>query len=766
VKKIRFTLFCMLLVNSLLAQVAIIPKPIFLNYQNGPAFEFNKQTKLIVNGRNDSLKAIIELFQEEFENLSGYPLKKGKAKQNYIHVQIGSNLVKGNDAYELVVNVHHISISAATAKGAFYAIQSLKQLMPPVRSHAPIKIPSITIYDASRFTWRGMHLDVSRHFSAVSQVKSYINLMAMYKMNTFHWHLTDDQGWRIEIKKYPLLTQIGGFRVDRRGYNFNDRPAALAYEMPTYGGYYTQEEIKEIVAYAAARQIQVVPEIEMPGHSAAAIAAYPQFCCTKKAQLPMVGGDYPNISSNFCAGNDSTFTFLKDVLSEVIELFPSAYLHIGGDEVDKKPWKACSACQLRMNNNKLRNEEELQSWFVKQIGNFLKAKNKQMVGWDEILEGGLAPNAVVMSWRGEQGGIDAAKMGHQVIMTPGVPCYFDHYQGDPESEPKAFGGFNPLKKVYDYEPVPADLGDSLKHLVLGAQGNVWTEYMTGFNQVEYMILPRMPAMAEVLWSDPTQRNWEDFSKRVETHMLNWERQGYQFSKGNTKVSISPVMVNNQLKVNLSSDIYGAEIRYTTNGEKPGLQSKLYMDTILVDTSMLVQAILVRNNQVLSLLPSQQEFVKHKAIGAKIKYVQAPSNRYQGEGESTLVNGIKGNLATRPNWIGFLGKDLSFTAELSDFKTVSSIGISFLHFYRAWVFAPTTVSISVSRDGITWSEPILVTNDLAPNTNGQFSKTFSCAIKKQEVKFIKVIAKNVGVCPQGHAGEGEEAWLFADELVVE
>jgi hexosaminidase len=301
---------------------------------------------------------------------------------------------------------------------------------------------------------------------------------------------------------------------------------------------------------------------------------------------------------------------------------------------------------------------------------------------------------------------------------------------------------------------------------LGAQGNVWTEYMTGFNQVEYMILPRMPAMAEVLWSDPTQRNWEDFSKRVETHMLNWERQGYQFSKGNTKVSISPVMVNNQLKVNLISDIYGAEIRYTTNGEKPGLQSKLYMDTILVDTSMLVQAILVRNNQVLSLLPSQQEFVKHKAIGAKIKYVQAPSNRYQGEGESTLVNGIKGNLATRPNWIGFLGKDLSFTAELSDFKTVSSIGISFLHFYRAWVFAPTTVSFSVSRDGITWSEPILVTNDLAPNTNGQFSKTFSCAIKKQEVKFIKVIAKNVGVCPQGHAGEGEEAWLFADELVVE
>jgi hexosaminidase len=342
-----------------LAQVAIIPKPIFLNYQNGPAFEFNKQTKLIVNGRNDSLKTIIELFQEEFENLSGYPLKKGKAKQNYIHVQIGSNLVKGNDAYELVVNVHHISISAATAKGAFYAIQSLKQLMPPVRSHAPIKIPSITIYDASRFTWRGMHLDVSRHFSTVSQVKSYINLMAMYKMNTFHWHLTDDQGWRIEIKKYPLLTQIGGFRVDRRGYNFNDRPAALAQEMPTYGGYYTQEEIKEIVAYAAARQIQVVPEIEMPGHSAAAIAAYPQFCCSKKAQLPMVGGDYATISSNFCAGNDSTFTFLKDVLSEVIELFPSAYLHIGGDEVDKKPWKACSACQLRMKNNKLRSLNKL-----------------------------------------------------------------------------------------------------------------------------------------------------------------------------------------------------------------------------------------------------------------------------------------------------------------------------------------------------------------------------------------------------------------------
>jgi hexosaminidase len=766
VKKIPITILLLLFGKFLLAQVAIIPKPIYFSYQNGADFEFNNQTKVIVSGHNDSLKAIIQLFQEEFESLTGYALKKGKAKQNFIKVHIAPNLVKGNDAYELLVNVHHISISAASAKGIFYAFQSLKQLMPPVRSNAPIKIPAMSIYDASRFSWRGMHLDVSRHFSTVSQVKSYINLMAMYKMNTFHWHLTDDQGWRIEIKKYPLLTQIGGFRVDRRGYNFNDRPAALANEIPTYGGYYTQEEIKEIVAYAAARQIQVVPEIEMPGHSAAAIAAYPQFCCTKKAQLPMVGGDYATASSNFCAGNDSSFIFLKDVLSEVIELFPSAYLHIGGDEVDKKPWKACSACQLRMKNNKLSNEEELQSWFIKQIGNFLKAKNKLMVGWDEILEGGLAPNAVVMSWRGEQGGIDAAKMGHQVIMTPGVPCYFDHYQGDPETEPKAFGGFNPLKKVYDYEPVPADLGDSLKHLVLGAQGNVWTEYMTGFNQVEYMILPRMPAMAEVLWSDPAQRNWEDFSKRVETHMLHWERQGYQFSKGNTKVTITPIMVNNLLKVGLSSDILNTEIRYTTNGEKPGLQSKLYTDTILVDTSMLVQAILVRNNQVLSLLPAQQAFVKHKAIGAKIKYVQAPSNRYTAEGESTLVNGIKGNLTTRPNWIGMLGKDLSFTAELSEIKTASSIGISFLHYYRAWVFAPLTVSFSVSKDGINWSEPINVSNDLAPNTNGQFTKTFSCAIKKQDIKFIKVTAKNMGVCPQGHAGEGEAAWLFADELVVE
>ena len=514
----------MLLVTSLLAQVAIIPKPIFLNYQNGPAFEFNKQTKLIVNGRNDSLKTIIELFQEEFENLSGYPLKKGKAKQNYIHVQIGSNLVKGNDAYELVVNVHHISISAATAKGAFYAIQSLKQLMPPVRSHAPIKIPSITIYDASRFTWRGMHLDVSRHFSTVSQVKSYINLMAMYKMNTFHWHLTEDQGWRIEIKKYPLLTSVGAWRKGTMIGKYSDHK----FDTIRYGGFYTQDEIKEVVAYANKKHITIVPEIEMPGHSVAAIASYPWLSCTgKKIEVEKQWGVFDDV---YCT-KDSTFKFLEDVLTEVVALFPGKYIHIGGDECPKTRWKTCKTCQNNIKKLGLKDEHELQSYFIKRMEKFLNSKGKQIIGWDEILEGGLAPNAAVMSWRGIQGGIDAAKQKHNVVMSPGKPCYFDHYQStDTKNEPLAIGGYNPVDSVYMYEPMPKSLSEQEQTYIMGAQANVWTEYILSEKQVEYMAVPRMLALSEVLWTKPENKDLNKFHLRLKQHVNFLDRLNVNYAK--------------------------------------------------------------------------------------------------------------------------------------------------------------------------------------------------------------------------------------------
>jgi hexosaminidase len=323
-----------------------------------------------------------------------------------------------------------------------------------------------------------MHLDVSRHFFSPEVIKEYIDLMATYKMNVFHWHLVDDGGWRIEIKKYPLLTQVGGWRVDKTNLPWGQRPQAQPGEQATYGGFYTQEQIKEIIAYAAAKNITIVPEIEMPGHVASAIAAYPALSCKQVPQLPLTGGNYNNISSNYCAGNDSVYLFLQNVLAEVIDLFPSAYIHIGGDEVDKDPWKKCARCQAKIKANGLKNEEELQSYFIKEIEKFVIAKKRKIIGWDEILEGGLAPSAAVMSWRGEAGGVEAAKMHHEVIMSPGNPCYFDNYQAGPEGEPLAIGGMNTLKSVYDYEPIPKDLNADEAKYVLGAQGNLWTEFIT------------------------------------------------------------------------------------------------------------------------------------------------------------------------------------------------------------------------------------------------------------------------------------------------
>lgn len=498
--------------------VPIIPQPVVLNQKEG-VFLLDEKVQVIVAAGNKEAADVARFFTNAVKQVSGYTLPvKVAAAGKTIRFSIVKTEEVGDEGYRLSVTPARIEIRANKPAGLFYGVQSLLQTLPAVRTNQVLQVPCMEITDYPRFQWRGMMLDVSRHFFAPELVKEFIDLLASYKMNSFHWHLVDGAGWRIEIKKYPKLTGLAAWRVDDWGKSWDwsqvqfnaDRSKA------TYGGFYTQEQIKEIVAYAAARHINVVPEIEMPGHSEAAMAAYPELSCLPHKHSFNEAGDFygKDVHPNFCAGNDSAFVFLQNVLKEVMALFPSRYIHVGGDEVDKTGWKQCERCRRRMKTEGLKNEEELQSYFIQRMEQFLNANGRKLLGWDEILEGGLAPQATVMSWRGESGGIKAAQMRHDVVMSPTGPLYFDYYQGDPETEPPAFGGFNTLKRVYHYEPIPAELTKEEAKHVLGAQANLWTEQIYTYEHVEYMILPRMPALAEVLWSTKESRNWKNFNQRL------------------------------------------------------------------------------------------------------------------------------------------------------------------------------------------------------------------------------------------------------------
>ena len=517
-------------------EVNIIPQPAAMTVGKG-SFTITPKTKIVFAG--SGLENAADFLNAYLKQFYGFTLQTS-TDSKYDH-----NIVLNYDkmeypipgAYNMDVTKKHVYIGGDNATGVFYGVQSLIQLLP-VQKSSQLKIKEVSIQDKPRFAYRGLHLDVGRHFFPVAFIKQYIDYIALHKMNTFHWHLTEDQGWRIEIKKYPKLTEVGGFRNG----TIIDRYPGKGNDGIRYGGYYTQEEIKEVVAYAAARHITVVPEIELPGHSSAAIAAYPELSCfpnenTKVApktswsgpttgkQVQQAWGVFEDV---FCP-SEFTFNFLQDVLDEVMALFPSTYIHIGGDECPKEAWKRSAFCQELIREKGLKDEHGLQSYFIQRIEKYLNSKGRQIIGWDEILEGGLAPNATVMSWRGEAGGIEAAKQNHNVIMTPGGWCYFDHSQNKPEDS-VTIGGYTPVNKVYSYEPVPKELtGDKAKY-VLGAQANVWTEYMKNTNKIEYMIFPRLSALSEVLWSPKEQRNWSSFEKRLGTQQKRYQLWGSNYNK--------------------------------------------------------------------------------------------------------------------------------------------------------------------------------------------------------------------------------------------
>jgi hexosaminidase len=742
-------------------QVGIIPKPVELKMGVGH-FIIDANTAIKYNPAQKELKPTASFLASYIKNISGFSLATNKSAKKEIQFIIEKDIP--DEGYQLVVSPNTIVIKGSSPKGIFYGMQSIFQTLPAIRTNAALEVPVMQVTDYPRFKWRGMHLDVSRHFFGPDMVKEYIDLMASYKINVFHWHLVDDQGWRIEIKKYPKLTEIGAWRVDHTNLNWSERPQAKAGERPTYGGFYTQEQIKDIVKYAAERNVTVVPEIEMPGHVASAIASYPQLSCSQLPQLPMTGGNYVNMSSSYCAGSEEVFTFLEDVLTEVMPLFPSSYIHIGGDEVDKGPWKKCDRCQARIKKEGLKDEHELQSYFIKRIEKFVISKKRKIIGWDEILEGGLAPEAAVMSWRGEAGGVEAAKMKHDVVMTPGTPCYFDHYQAGPEGEPLAIGGFNTVKRVYDYEPIPKELNKEDEAYVLGAQANVWTEYITTPEHLEYMVLPRMAALAEVLWAPKENKNWDSFNERLQYHFKGYAQKGLHFSPGNFTVSIKPSTENGQLIVTLFTEALKGEIRYTTDGSEPTVQSEKYEKPIAINASLLLKAVTVVDGQIKGLQAAKQNFVMHKAVGSTVNYTNPVSQYYLADGPNSLIDGVRGTSAVGKYWHGFSGKDLIATVDLGQAKTIKNISLGCLQNYSDWIFLPQSVKFEVSVDGKTFTEVKTVNNPVDINQKSAIHN-FSAAISPQTAKFVRVTARNNN-CPPGHSGAGKPGWLFADEIMVD
>lgn len=684
-------------------------------------------------------------------------------------------------AYQLSINGNNIIINGSST-GVFYGIQTLIQLMQdaPKTVANTILLPNLNIFDSPRFEYRGMHLDVSRHFFSVEFLKKYLDYLAAYKFNSFHWHLTDDQGWRIPIAKYPLLTSVGS---ERNGTIIGRYPGKGNDNIPLKESY-TLEEIKEVIKYAAERHIEVIPEIEMPGHASAAIAAYPWLSCfpnkptlipanmisdksiaqQKAGRVKLVQETWGIFDDVFCAGKPETFVFLKDVLSEVIDIFPSNYIHIGGDETPKTHWKQCPFCQKRMKENNLKDEHELQSWMVNNIGQFLTSKGKTLIGWDEILEGGLADNAIVMSWRGEAGGIEAAKQQHQVIMTPGKPLYFDHTQSTSEDS-VTIGGLNTLEAVYNYNPVPASLPVEARPYIIGAQANMWTEYMGNPEKVEYMLFPRLAALSEVLWTQPGNKDWNNFQQRLPSLLTSLSEQKINFSKAYYDVTavVTPTGKNNSVRLILSTKFPKINLMYQLNNSA----FKTYTDPILIDKSVTISYGIFKNNKAVKL--HKQLFSFNVATGKSLKLENNASSAYPGNGAFTLVDGIQNTkkLAQSTEFLGFNGNDLDVTIDLGKDMEISEVRLHSLKQQASWIYLPSEVEVYympyIDTTVITRHSPIesiLVKVDKDSESNVIVIKG------KKYCRYVRVIARNYGLIPAGQPGGGNKAWLFADEIEIE
>jgi hexosaminidase len=770
--------FCFLLsfLTSATQDIHIIPQP--AEVKPGKGFLTMKEPIGFIYNQGVPEEHGVSFFQDYLKKYYNITMFKSGTEHRYglataIFVEYKYNY-SPKDGYEMTIDQKGIHI-AGDAKGLFYAFQTLIQLLP-VQDHqsktsgSEIRIPFVAIKDYPRFPYRGMHLDVSRHFFPVEFVKKYIDYLALHKFNYFHWHLTEDQGWRIEIKKYPKLTETGAWRNG----TIIGRYPGQGNDGIRYGGYYTQEQVKEIVKYAADRYITVIPEIEMPGHSSAAIAAYPELSCfpdeptiryfpkqctwhgdSSGKQVQQTWGVFDDV---YCAGKENTFQFIQNVLDEVLALFPSKYIHVGGDECPKENWKRCLHCQKRIRDENLRDEHELQSYFIQRVEKYLNSKGRILIGWDEILEGGLAPNAIVMSWRGEEGGIEAAKQNHEVIMTPGGWCYFDHSQSENEDS-VTIGGFTPLEKVYSYEPVPKELEGEKARYVLGAQGNVWTEYMKYPGKVEYMIFPRMSALSEVLWTPKEKKNWNDFEKRLMAQFNRYELWKTNYSRAyfELKARVIPAADDNGVLWQVENKLnYPVTIKFNNSDSV-----WLYKKPQVINRSLTAYAYFDTDKQRIQV---SQKFHFNKATGKKITLATPPARNYPGDGAFTLVNGIinEKGMARSREFLGFLGSDCEAVIDLGKPETIRQVKMHILSQVASWIWRPSYAEVFISADGVNYTSLGKTQEISTPTGKGVMEIQFNPV----STRYVKVMVKNRGDIPAGNPGAGNKAWLFVDEIEIE
>jgi hexosaminidase len=731
-------------------QVSIIPKPVHLKELKGK-FTISNKTTVFANSADSAAKENAA-YLLDFLNDKGIGCIEGRNEQNVPSqnsIFLTSNDCPdslGTEGYILEITPKQIIIKANRSSGFFYAIQTLRQLFPSdfesnsFNAHK-ISIPCLAIVDKPRFSWRGMNLDCCRHFMEKDFVKRYIDLLAYHKMNVLHWHLTEDQGWRIEIKKYPKLTSVGAWRTNADG--------------TVYGGFYTQDDVREIVAYATKRHVMIVPEIEMPGHSVAALAAYPHLSCTgKPLKVETNWGVFKDI---YCAGNDSTFIFLQDVLSEIVHLLPSPYIHIGGDEAPKYRWENCPKCQARLHREKLDNYEELQRYFISRISKFLESKGKAIVGWDEILEGGRPHNAIIQAWRGVDRASEALKANAPVIVSPTSHCYFD-YPVEVTS----------LQKVYNFNPIPEGADSAKYALVLGGECNMWTEHAPQ-ETIDSKVFPRLLAISEVLWTYPAERDYDEFLKRVRYHYNRLNALGVSYGLEQSAVSFKSKVGDDgkSIVVELFEGQDNLDIRYTTNGDEPTAISSLYRKPIILTQSTTVSAAAFSNGVRVGEV-FERSFAISKSLNKAVELGYSPAEKYLGGGLNALVDGRLGTEKYNDGiWQAVQGDDIIATVDLGSIQTVSTISVGFLKNTPSWIFLPNRVEFYHSSNGKDFLPFGFKDNPVNPKQEGIFIFKFKADAKKSiATRWIKVVAINPGPCPDWHPASGSPTWLFADEIVVE
>lgn len=730
-------------------EVNLIPKPVSFKLRDG-SFTISGKTKVKVDSTDslafENAAYLVELFNSKGVSCALESAINDDLLNCIIFTRTSCPDSLGAEGYMIDVNPKAITIRANQSAGFFYAIQTLRQLMPAnfekndFRAKS-LTIPYVVIVDKPRFSWRGLNLDCCRHFMNKDFVKRYIDLLAYHKMNVLHWHLTEDQGWRIEIKKYPKVTEVGAWRTNTDG--------------TVYGGFYTQDDIREVVAYAAKRHVMVVPEIEMPGHSVAALAAYPHLSCMgKPLKVETNWGVFKDI---YCAGNDSTFIFLQDVLSEVIELFPSPYIHIGGDEAPKYRWENCPKCRARLKAEKLSNYEELQRYFITRISKFLETKGKTIIGWDEILEGGRPHNAMVQAWRGIDRASEALKANAPVVVSPTSHCYFDY--------PVEVTN---LQKVYSFDPVP-DQADSAKvPLVLGGECNMWTEYAPQ-ETVDSKVFPRLLAISEVLWTYSNQREYPEFLKRVRYHYNRLDALGVSYGFEQSAVEFKSRIGDDRksMAAELVKGQDNLEVRYTTNGDEPTEKSTPYRKPILLTSPTTLKAAAFNNGYRVGDV-FERAFMVSKSLGKPIELGFKPSEKYMGGGLQALVDGRLGTPKYNDGiWQAVQGEDIVVTVDLGSEQPINSVAIGFLQNIPSWIFLPGCVDVFVSADNSTFERIAQLDCPDSIKQQPMLIYRFNASIVKEiKGRFVRFVAHNPGPCPDWHPASGSPTWLFADEVVVE